>query len=78
MTAQERTDRQLVNVRRRVAAIASTLSDISEMSNRELRELPAETSRLMLLTAANEMAEYLAALAAERAGQDPGPSVGGT
>jgi hypothetical protein len=78
MTAQERTDRQLANVRRRVAAITSTLSDISEMSNRDLRELPAETSRLMLLTAASEMTEYIAALAAERAGQSPSPSVGST
>ena len=36
------------------------------MSDRGLRELPAETTRLMLLTAESEMAEYVAALAAER------------
>ncbi|WP_408903544.1 hypothetical protein [Methylobacterium radiotolerans] len=67
MTAQERADRHLEHVRRRVAAIVSTLADIAEMSDRGLRELPAETTRLMLLTAENEMAEYVAALAAERA-----------
>lgn len=66
MTAQKRADRHLEHVRRRVAAIVSTLSDIAEMSDRGLRELPAETCRLMLVTAENEMAEYVAALAAER------------
>lgn len=66
MTVQEQSDRHLEHVRRRVAAIVSALSDIAEMSDRGLRELPAETTRLMLLTAENEMAEYVAALAAER------------
>lgn len=66
MTAQEQSDRHFEHVRRRVAAIVSALSDIAEMSDRGLRELPAETTRLMLLTAENEMAKYVAALAAER------------
>lgn len=64
MTEQDPTDRQLAHIRRRVAAIASSLSDIASTPDRDLRALPAETCRLLLLTAASEMAEYVAALAA--------------